>query len=270
MGLDELDPATRELVAALSLLAEARDKGQATKADVALVVSKLGAMPPDFVPMAANQIAFWMRPTGASSWHGGLLSRFFVSDQDVVKLPGGQWLGVFSHDGFVRETSLQRIHGGAPTPFFLAGIVLRLNDWVPEVRRAAQYCAARVFPATKAATIVAAAPFIMGRRWQWSRWTSERSLVDAMFDRADLAAELSVWFLVARQGPIGRLLRDALRRPTLDAYLEKMAVDAWSPAVRSIALDCLIERRARWRSGRKWEGTSKVYNQGRWVADFAT
>ena len=70
---------------------------------------------------------------------------------------------MFNRNGYIREAALKAINQLPDTPFFLAALVWRLNDWVEPVRRAAQYCANRELPRLSTRTIVGAAPFLLER-----------------------------------------------------------------------------------------------------------
>lgn len=48
------------------------------------------------------------------------------------------WLDLISWDGYRREKALRALSGAAPNTFFFSLAVRRLNDWVPEVRKAAR------------------------------------------------------------------------------------------------------------------------------------
>ena len=50
-----------------------------------------------------------------------------------------KWVNVASENGYERENGIRAIRGGAPNAIFLALLVRRLNDWVPQVRAAASH-----------------------------------------------------------------------------------------------------------------------------------
>ena len=55
-------------------------------------------------------------------------------------------LFLFHRDGHVRQAALDGFTEPPATAFFLAALVLRLNDWARPVRVAARYCGERLFP----------------------------------------------------------------------------------------------------------------------------
>jgi hypothetical protein len=61
---------------------------------------------------------------------------------------------MFNRSGYVREAALKALSQLPDTPFFLAALVWRLNDWVGPVRRAAEDCATRELPRLSTRTIV--------------------------------------------------------------------------------------------------------------------
>ncbi len=183
-------------------------------------------------------------------WHDGL---------------GSPWLDVFSRNGHLRADALWQISGPLTSPFRVAAIVYRLNDWVPQVRAAASACAGRTLPLTDADQIIGAAPLLLGRRTRWSRWSIERRIVDEMLARPEVADRL---FLRMRGGPTTRLFKEALRSPAYDGRLLELAKGATLPQVRFLAFRALIEGRAVWLGGREWVFTDKVYNKRKLVPRF--
>ncbi|HZF94567.1 MAG TPA: hypothetical protein VEZ20_06795 [Allosphingosinicella sp.] len=183
---------------------------------------------------------------------GGLLSRRAGNPPDPD--PDFAPILLFHGDGRVREGALNLLDGPVRSPFFFGAIALRLNDWAPPVRAAAAAAAARVFPATPAATVADAALSLLGASRLWRRWGPEEALLDAAFSREDVAAGLADRLAAARHGPMPSVLRHALRRSGMDAHLPMLAADAVIPGVRAVALRALIERRALWSAGfeRQW------------------
>jgi hypothetical protein len=84
---------------------------------------------------------------------------------------------MFNRSGYVREAALKAVSQLPDTPFFLAALVWRLNDWVEPVRRAAEDCANRELPRLSIRTIVATAPFLLERMPHWGRWGSPPAIM---------------------------------------------------------------------------------------------
>lgn len=177
---------------------------------------------------------------------------------------------VFHRDGFVREAALNLLSAPPSSPFFLAVLAWRLNDWAAPVRLAARRYAERILPAVPAEVVAAAAPFLLDRwRW-WGRWASEEaSIIDLALQRQDVAMYLAAWFSNGAKGPLATLLRHALRGPSMDGYLPELASNAVQPAVRAVALKCLIQGRASWPAGFGQQWIDRRYGLRRRITVFA-
>lgn len=251
------------LFGAVEALGFALERGRDTSRLAQDTVSSLGAMPPQFVQDAAELINSALASGSAyANPKQSLLGRKLVASGLFNKLPGSPWIEIFSINGRIREAALANIQGPAPTPFFVAGLAYRLNDWVPQVRAAAVACAERVFPLTDAATIAGAAPVLLGRRWLWKRWSDEGAIIDELLHRPDVAEFL---FHDLRGGRASSLFRQALRLPSLDKRLPELATSASSPQVRFLASKALIDGKVQWVTGREQKYVDKVYNKRRWV-----
>lgn len=232
------DDAASSLSVALDLLAHL-DPGHVARADGEIAtVAGLDRQPPQSL---LGKI-FSPRPSGASQ---------------LLRTPGLEYLFVFHRDGRLREAALLKITGGLPSPFLFAAVLWRLNDWAEPVRQAAARCASRSFPATNPAVVARTAAELLVRQASWRRWQEERSILDEVFGRSDVAAELANLMAAATTGPQASMLRHALRTPVLDQYLEQLAFDATQPAVRAVALRTLIDGKAEWPSGAAWRWIDK-------------
>ncbi len=163
--------------------------------------------------------------------------------------PDLAWLLLFHGDGRWRELALDRIAGPPGSAFRFIAITLRLNDWVEQVRAAAAECARRAFPSTSPAIIADAAPILLLRRRQWTRWRGEANVLDAALARRDVADQLALHLIQGRTGPLARVLGQALRQDAMDRHLPALARTAIQPAVRARALRTLIDGRATWPEG---------------------
>lgn len=175
----------------------------------------------------------------------------------LSRFPGLEYLYIFHRDGRLREAALRKIEGGLPSPFLFAAVLWRLNDWAEPVRQAATECARRCFPFTAATIVAQTAVEILFRQKTWRRWRQERAILDEVFGRADVAAELAVLFVRAATGPQASTLRYAMRTAALDPYLATLASDAVQPSVRAVALEALINGKAEWPSGTAWRWIDK-------------
>ena len=179
--------------------------------------------------------------------------------------PDVAYLFIFHRDGVLRERALDMIQEGLRSAFYVATLAYRLNDWVPQVRSAAVRCADRVLPLTDAAIIAEAATSLYARRLSWQRWGDEAAALDRALSRDDVSAKLADLLRQARDGPMGTVLKHAIRWETMDRHLDALSTGAFLPQVRAVALQTLVSGVARWPVGRAKEWIDRVYNQFRWV-----
>ena len=241
----------------------ARRDGRVDSEQLKHVIDRVGELPAKRVAGAGREIVaaaqlwpFWTSPS--------FIRRFFPrSDLQVLeKKPSFAWLFLFHPDGYVREAALNAIHHPPSSPFFLTAIALRLNDWAEPVRAAASRCAAHVFPGVDAAIAADAAPFLLTRYLLWGRWgDGEMAILDSLFGRADVTAQLSERFASGTAGPLATCLGLASRYAAIDIHLPMLASTAAQPAVRATALRCLVEQKASWQVGSRWHWVDKVYGE---------
>src|SRR5688500_1724358 len=149
------------------------------------VLSLLDGLPPADAARADAQIAYaarLYRPRPSVWGTFGLIGTRWVPG-----VPGAEHLLLFHRRGHAREEALERLTGGLRSPFFVVAVACRLNDWVPQVRRAARRCAERTFPLTEPAFLAEASIALVDRRQSWRRWSDEAAVLDAMMARADVA-----------------------------------------------------------------------------------
>lgn len=246
----------------LAVLGARRDR-RADSEQLKYILDRIGELPAKRVAQAGREIVaaaqlwpFWTSPS--------FIRRFFPrSDLQVLeKEPSFAWLFLFHPDGYVREAALNAIHDPPSSPFFLTAIALRLNDWVEPVRVAASLCAARIFPRVDAAIAADVAPFLLTRYLIWGRWgDGEIAILDNLFGRASVTAQLSANFASGTAGPLATCLGLASRYPAIDIHLPMLASTAAQPAVRATALRCLVEQKASWQVGSRWQWVDKVYGE---------
>ncbi|WP_265563889.1 hypothetical protein [Sphingomicrobium arenosum] len=224
-------------------------------------LSALDRIPPgEFVRLAPHIIDAarlfhrWKR----ANWFGKPYRIATRHKEQIMEAPGLATPFLLHRDGRLREIALQRLVDGLPSPFVVTLLAYRLNDWVPEVRRAARDAACRVLPRTDATAIAIAAETLLLRFHAWSRWRSERGPLDAALGREDVMAALAQRLERATTGPAARLLSNSLRYPAIDCQLERLASDAKTPALRALALRTMLAGEARWPVGwaYEWAGVS--------------
>lgn len=260
---------TEPLRGTLERLGENLRKGAAPQRLVQDALSQIGDLPPEIVTRADGAIAWSARlhyPHGTNADWARLRANH---TEALLSQPDLALLFVFHRDGHLREAALKRIHGGLPGAFFFAALAYRLNDWAAPVRQAAMACAERTFPKTKADVIAAAGLYLLDREQHWRRWSGEAAVLERAFARPDVNAELAGIICAARDGAMGAVLRNALRRPGMDSHLPRLAADAFLPSVRAVAFRSMIEGRARWPVGRERQWIDKSLGKERRVMAFA-
>jgi hypothetical protein len=183
-----------------------------------------------------------------------------LSEADLIRFdPAYAWLFLFHSNGHVRQVALETIQEPPDSPFFLATLALRLNDWVQPVRRAAMNCAERVLTRIAPSVVVQAAPYLLNLRFLWGRWSDEYNILEKLFDCPATMIELADFLRKGSTGPLGTSLRYALRFPGMDHHLPRLAAEAIQPAVRAVAHEALITGQATWCVGFQWMWVDKVY-----------
>jgi len=176
---------------------------------------------------------------------------------------------VFHGDGWIREAALRTWADPPASPLEFAAIVYRLNDWAAPVREAASVCAQRLFPLTATSVVATAAPHLFERMGRLLRWgEKEREVLEEALYRPDVIEALVASILGRPRGRLGTVLRQLMRRPTIDECLPRLVREAAVPIVRAIALEALVLRRARWQVGHRYEWVDKRYSIRRSVAEY--
>lgn len=266
-ALSFLSPA---LLNALDAVASRLEEGLCAGEVLDEAIDRLNELPPGLVGRADGAIAdaarLWDR-TSPPKIMLRILGRFTEKEQ-LIRLPGLEFVFLFHRNGRIREAALQKIADPLPSPFLFAMIAWRLNDWAAPVREAAVRCAARNFPVTDPEVVARAATALLVRQGSWGRWETERAVLDAAFAREDVLRCLADLLSTSTTGPLATTLRHALRTSGLDVHLERIARTAVQPAVRSVALEALIDRRTSWRVGSDWQWIDKPMSLRRPVALF--
>lgn len=172
----------------------------------------------------------------------------------LARTPKLELLFLCHSNGYLREAALQKLDGGLSSPFLIGLIVARLNDWVPEIRRTARACLARIAARTRPEVVAQAALHLLVRTHSWRRWHAEAAAFHDVLALPEVARALAEAISAATTGPIATTLRAASRRPALDPYLLDLLRRARQPAVRAAALRTLLDGKARWAEGteKKW------------------
>ncbi len=259
-----------ELLGALGETGTKVRQGDIVGADLEATLKMLACLKPGYVARADGEIAnaagLYRHPP--QPLLGRLLSLRPSDAEQLLRVPGLEYLFLFHRDGRLREAALLKITGGLPSPFLFAAILWRLNDWAEPVRQAAARCANRSFPVTDPSVVARTAAELLVRQVSWSRWRDERAILDQVFGRDDVAAQLAELIAFERTGPQASTLRYALRTSALDRHLERIAHEATQPSVRAVALHALIDGKAEWPSGTAWQWIDKSMGLRRRVTVF--
>lgn len=259
-----LSPETRALLRSLH-------QGAELETQIRTILQQFAKIPPASIAAVSIQIRhdgeLYAVPAG-SFWFK--LSKPQMSLRLLKQTPGLEFIYIFHGDGYLREAALNKITGGLQSPFLVAAVIWRMNDWAGPVRTAAFFCAQRVFPLTQPNIIARAALDLFPRQQGWERWGEpERSMIEEFYARPDITAELAKLLIEQTTGPSPSTLRHALRTPLLDAHLEDISIKSVNPVVRAIAVEALIDLTARWRSGFRWDWIDKRYNLKRWIPTYS-
>ncbi|WP_157982005.1 hypothetical protein [Oceanicella sp. SM1341] len=234
----------------------------ATRADMAALRAALSLIPPDRAPVLERELR------AAAGWWAR------DADQGLARalgcVPELGWLLLFHPDGHLRERAAGAITDSAATPFEVAAIALRLNDWAAPVRDAARGLALRALPEEPAAPVAGFALGALRHTREWGRWGAvERAVLERAIARPLVADHIAARLMQNRSGPLGTALHDLMRSPVLDRHLPALARGAARPDIRALATEALLRGEARWRAGWRREWIDRVFNLARRAPDIA-
>ena len=176
------------------------------------------------------------------------------------------WLDLISWDGYTRERTIRTISGPVPNSFFLALLLRRLNDWVPQVREAAREKIPTLLSESDPISVVEALCLTLSHWNSWGRMeqSDKQAILDSISNpRIELSLQSKI--VSSSSGPMVTLMSQATRTSALDDSIHDIARGAVQPSVRAKAYRGLFEGRVVWLEGRKWEWTDKRYCEGKFV-----
>lgn len=256
---------------ALMMVDQRLERRQSLEVEARAAIDAIANLPLGHFLRDANEIS---RLAGLRSWGRPVPFRglFSVNDNSeaaqLTRMPWLGWLFLFHNNGYLREPALRGLSGPAPGAFLLAQLFYRLNDWVPEVRVAARACVERVAAATSPDIIATVAIALLDRTSEWGRWNDERTVLDRLLMRGDVAGAMADLLTSSVTGPHARALRQAMRGDAIDPYLDGLATRAIQPAVRAVATRTLIDGIARWPAGWGWQWLDKSLGQRRRIREM--
>jgi hypothetical protein len=148
--------------------------------------------------------------------------------------------------GRVREAAVRAITE-IPGSFCFALLVHRMNDWVAEVRQAAEKKLAATLGSIAAETVVGCIELL----WDFERFRrsspSARAIVENLLCDPVVLGMLRTEVRASTSDRAHRVLHQLLRTPVLDGDLSAVATTCRHPNVRAVAMRVLLEQSYRWR-----------------------
>ena len=178
------------------------------------------------------------------------LARFIADNPDQASAH------LTHHNGYVREAALQCLPDQPVDAALVATVMLRCNDWVPEVQAAARTVLPRLVAGLTPDQLAALLPFALGPARAWRRGGSMS--VAALMAHREWTPALRDYFLTGTQGPLARSLRQVLASADLDDALPRLAIEAKSVFVRSVAAEAVLAGEARRVTGQQWRWIDKA------------
>lgn len=176
----------------------------------------------------------------------------------LLRMPALAQIFIFHTNGYVREAALRVLTRAPRSPFMLASLVMRLNDWAAPVRLAAMRCADSLFAQADPEVAATMGIALRGRWYEWTRWSVEQlRCVNSLFARASVQECLANCFLTKLDGPLATTFRYFLRGSALDLALPMLATKARQASVRATALQVMLWGQVRWKSGSRREWVDK-------------
>ena len=174
------------------------------------------------------------------------------------------WVDLCAGDGFRRERALRVLFGAAPNRFFLAMAVRRLNDWVHQVREAANERLLSIANASAPEDVADVLCAVLPHRNSWGRMDeNSKQTLHAIISIDAVVNILRSRIISTASGPMAAILAQAGQTPALDKYLREIANSAIQPSVRAKAYQCLLDGKIVWLAGRKRIWTDIRYCKSR-------
>lgn len=174
------------------------------------------------------------------------------------------WFDLISWDGHKREIALNALSSPAPNSFFFALLLRRLNDWVPQVRKAARERIPQIVDASNPSFIVEALCVTLTHWYSWGRISElDKNALLSIISSKDIALIFMDRIVSSTSGPMMSILTQVGRTSALDIHLKDIAKRAVQPSVRAKAYRSLLEGKMTWLEGRKWKWSDLRFCEGR-------
>ncbi|WP_282096588.1 hypothetical protein [Epibacterium ulvae] len=221
--------------------------------EVAVLEAKLAQLSPDELVQAERDCATTMRSEAWNRRPWGLPQRAIKRSPLLVSCSG---------DGYFREKALRAMTTKPDDLVTVVFLLVRSNDWVPQVRQIAMDRLVVVVPQLNVVQLRRLLPFVLLRMQSWQRGAG--SAIKALRQHPDWAETLYTFLLEADRGPLSRMMRAEMQFETLDPYLFKLATQAHSTQVRAVATAVLLNGEVKWLVGWRKRWISKGENFYRW------
>lgn len=182
------------LAARLEAAAVALRTGRLDTASLDTLLAELDRLPPDLAQQVARFISLTFRYRLPSEPVPTLLGRLLAFRKaapppPIDATPPGHsaWLRLCHPDGFTREVALQTLDDAPVSAFRLALLLVRCDDWVPQVAQAARAAIARLAPGVPLAALQGIAPLIA------NHYLKRRGRVDLATPVLDLLVREETW-----------------------------------------------------------------------------
>lgn len=152
--------------------------------------------------------------------------------------------------GYARETSVSSVKT-IPNGFALALLILRLNDWVPQVRNAAENKLAELKDKITDEAIMECAELLLDFDRYGRTHQKGRDIILTLIQRASFQEKLIDFISNSKEDIAARYLTLCLRHEGYDRYLISLSKSALSWRVRFIATKALIQNQFAWRQNRE-------------------
>lgn len=192
--------------------------------------------------------------------------KFPDPEQAIAGDPRIALLFLHSHDGRLRETAVRSMSVEDADAAAHTALLLRCNDWVPQVREAAIARLRDHAPRLSQAALARLVVFGLARVDIWQRGGSE-----ALTELKDCPLWLSAMedaFATQADGPLVHVFKRQILEGRLDHALPRLARSARSAFVRSTAAECVLTERVRWKSGYKRQWVNRPLDISRRVPIF--
>lgn len=188
---------------------------------------------------------------------------------DWVKLikrnPETALLAMHAPDGYLREYAIKRAQ--ITDTAALSLLLLRCNDWVIPVQKAAHRRLNELLPALNEEALAPICLFVLNRSLNWQRGgalAAQNIMAQPLWPKSVICM-----FKSTTNGPLTLSLRELLRTKDFDWALPELATEAKSAFVRAVAVNTLLTGYARWFEKFEWEWHDKAFGLRHKVPHFA-